>query len=162
MLGGTDLLAYEVGVGEHSAIQCGFGYGGFKIGSFKYNSYGLGLQYRFYFREAIRGFYSNIGAAYLFGTTTIENWDIDGNDLELKFSSPSGFLGIGHQWAWDSGFVLVLNLKGSYSNFSYTWPDDIDEDDNLALRASGILPRFTLAIGYAFGDNGGRGRSKRR
>ncbi len=157
LLGGNDLLSYEFAVGEKTTLQPGFGYGGFKIADVGYQTYGVGVQFRYYFKEAIKGFYGNVGGDFLSGKTFINDYSTDNKRIEFNFTSFGGLLGIGYQWAWDSGFLLDLNLRASYNNFKYDLPDDFDENQALTLRASGVLPGFGVAIGYHFGDSRGRG-----
>ena len=124
--------------------------GGFKLGSIKYSSYGGGLQYRYYFSEAIKGWYGAGVAGLQSGSVEDEGFDFGGGfgsteSSETNFSAFNLGARAGYQWVWGSGFTFDLNLGIAYSTFSY------DDDTNFTgLRASGILPTGSLALGYSF------------
>ena len=48
---------------------------------------------------------------------------------------------LGYQWVWDSGFVLDIGLGPNYY---------IGLGDSVVGDFDGILPRFILAVGYAW------------
>ena len=153
ILGGTDLVSYELKIGEKSSFVVGAGIGGFKIGDAKYSNLGGEVQYRFYFNEALRGFYAGGQAGYSSGKVEVGNsysFDENGNATsstsETKFGSFKVGAKGGYQWIWGSGFSLDLNLGLAYNNFNYK-----DSDSSTStLKASGVLPNFGFGLGYAF------------
>jgi len=153
LLGGTDLVSYERAVSDNSSVIVGAGIGGFKIAGTKYSSFGASLQYRYYFKEALKGWYAGAFAQYLSGNVDFESFTFNEDTFtteetteEISYGAFGGGAKVGHQWIWDSGFTLDLNAGIGYSSFSY----DDDSDTTLGLKASGILPNFGLALGYAW------------
>ena len=109
------------------------------------------MQYRYYFSEAIDGWYVGGGVQYQSGSVEIEGGaEIDGGILIDSENIDFGAFGVGakggHQWAWNSGFTLDLNIGVNFTSFSY---DEIPESA-IELRDSGIVPAFGLALGYAW------------
>ncbi len=51
---------------------------------------------------------------------------------------------VGYQWIWNSGFALDLGMGPKYLTI-LTSSDDLEGE-----TISGVVPNFTLAIGYAF------------
>ncbi len=140
LIGGTDLVSFEHKIGANTSLLVGVGVGGFKIGDSKYSNFGGELQYRYYFSEALKGFYAGGQAGYSVGKVKITS-ATDTNFGALKIGAKGGY-----QWVWGSGFSLDLNLGIAYNNFSY-------KNSSLstsALKASGILPNFGFGLGYAF------------
>lgn len=148
-LGGTDLLSYERALGDQTSILVSGALGNFTLGDFKYTFAGAGLQYRFYFTEALRGFYGGAIADILFGNTERKDFLTTDTIVETKFTAIGGGVKLGHQWVWDNGFCLDLNLGLSYRSFSYE--DGAEEAfGEGSLRASGTRPTFGFGLGYAF------------
>lgn len=152
LLGGTDMVSFEHKLGDNSSVLLGAGIGGFKIGDAKYSNMGAEVQYRYYFNEALKGFYAGGQVGYSSGKVKIEGFPtFNGSSLvtttnETNFGSfKLGGKG-GYQWVWDSGFSLDLNVGVAYNNFSYK-----NSDASFStLKASGVLPNFGFALGYAF------------
>ncbi|MCL6461241.1 Protein of unknown function [Flavobacterium micromati] len=153
ILGGTDLVSFEHKLGENSSFVVGAGIGGFKIGDAKYSNFGGEVQYRYYFNEALRGFYAGGQAGYSAGKVEIENsfsFDDQGNMNSSTNETNFGAFKVGakggYQWIWESGFSLDLNLGLAYNNFNYK-----NSDSSFStLKASGVLPNFGFALGYGF------------
>ncbi len=151
ILGGTDLLSFEHKIGDHTSAVLGLGYGGFSIGGAKYTNMGAELQYRYYFNEALKGFYGGGQIGYSFGKVTMDEIDFTGTtftttSIDTDFSSMKVGAKGGYQWVWDSGFSLDLNLGLAYNNFNYK-----DSGSTTStLKASGVLPNFGFGLGYAF------------
>ncbi|WP_158980842.1 MULTISPECIES: DUF3575 domain-containing protein [unclassified Flavobacterium] len=146
VLGGTDLVSYELKLGEKTSFLVGAGIGGFKIGDAKYSNLGGEVQYRYYFNEALKGFYAGGQAGYSSGKVELGNSNSSTTTEETKFGSFKVGAKGGYQWIWDSGFSLDLNLGVAYNNFNY-------KDSNSStssLKASGVLPNFGFGLGYAF------------
>lgn len=152
VLGGTDLVSYERVLGEHTSGIISAAIGGFKLGDIKYSSFGAGLQYRYYFADVLDGWYGGAVVSYQSGKTELENGVFGGSssDDEFDFTAIGGGLKIGHQWVWDSGFSLDLNLGASYKSFDYDFTDGTDGTTQDLFKASGTLPTFGFGLGYAW------------
>ena len=154
LLGGTDMVSFEHKLGDNTSILIGAGIGGFKIGDAKYSNMGAEVQYRYYFEEALKGFYAGGQLGYSSGKVTLDSYNLTiGSPLfgtattsETNFGSLRiGGKG-GYQWVWGSGFSLDLNIGVAYNSFSYKSSDASFS----TLKASGVLPNFGFALGYAF------------
>ena len=150
--GGSDLFSYERKLSTHSSGIIGAGFSSYSFGSENYTSAGGELQYRYSFTEAIEGWYAGAQVGFTSGKVKIDdNFYGFGNQAspssyETKFSSVKAGAKGGYQWAWNSGFVLDLNLGFGYSSFKYD-----DNNGNFStLKGSGILPNLGFALGYAF------------
>ncbi len=142
---GAGSISYERALTPKSSILIAPTFGSYKIGSFKYSSFGLGAEYRFYLsntKTAPEGFYAAPGIGFTTGKTSVT-----GAATDAKFTSFGGKAIIGNQWIFGSGFTLDLNGGISYQSYSYK-----DNSGSLysGLKASGILPSIGIAIGYAF------------
>lgn len=143
---GAAQLSYEHALGEHSSFLVSPSLGFFKSGDFKYNTYGLGAEYRFYLsngRTAPAGFYVSPGLGYSFGTA---KESFDGETDKTNVSGLTGKAVFGHQWIWSSGFSLDLN--GGIQYFGLKFKDN--DTFGSATAFSGILPALGFGIGYAF------------
>jgi len=152
ILGGSDLVSYERALSDNTSGIISAGYGGFKFGDVSYKSFGGGLQYRYYFEEALNGWYLAAIASYQSGKVESESITVAGTSTEadkFNFSSIGAGLKVGYQWLWDSGFMLELNLGASYKSFKYDFDND-SQKDLFNFKASGVLPTFGLGLGYAF------------
>ena len=150
LLGGTDLVNYERAIGEHSSVGGGLGLGGFKFGGAKYSSFGANLAYRYFFEEALRGWYGLGIVFYQGGSVKLETPNFFGGPVQEAKSDFNAFgLGArgGYQWIWDSGFTLDLSLGFTYSSFSYSGDTN---SQTLDLKGGGVLPSFGVALGYSF------------
>lgn len=151
LLGGSDLVSYERAIGGNSTVGVGAGIGGFKLGGVKYSQAGGSVFYRYYFGEALKGWYGHGGVSYSGGKVKTENsgFSFDGNTIrenseDVKFGAFGAQVKAGYQWVWNSGFTLDLNAGVGYSSFSY------DGDASIGLKGSGILPTLGVALGYSF------------
>lgn len=152
ILGGIDLVSYERALSDNTSGIISAAYGGFKIGDLDYSSFGGGLQYRYYFDEVLSGWYGAAALSYQTGEVESGNITIGGSSTDANkfdFSAFGGGLNIGHQWIWNSGFSLDLNLGASYKSFNYEFEDE-DQENLFDVKASGVLPTFGFALGYAF------------
>lgn len=106
------------------------------------------MFYRYYFSEALKGWYGMGGIAYNNGKVTTTGYDENFNTTEEKvnFNSFGGTVKVGYQWLWDSGFTLDLNGGLGYSSFKYDQSGTVND----GLKASGLLPAFGLALGYSW------------
>lgn len=147
LLGGSDMVTYERAVGAHSSFGVGAGIGGFKFGDVKYKNIGGTVFYRYYFSQAIRGWYG-MGSASYSGGNVKGGVDYELNNREEKVDYNSFGFGakVGYQWIWNSGFTLDLNAGVGYATFNY----DDKADKDLGFKANGVLPALGVALGYSF------------
>jgi hypothetical protein len=150
LLGGSDLVSYELKLGEKSSISLGAGVGGYNFGGLKYSTSGAELQYRYYFDEALKGWYAGAQAGFISGKVKQDfsgffGTSIEGNSTETKFTGIKVGGKAGYQWVLGSGFVIDLNLGAAYNSFKYKGDGDFS-----TLKGSGVLPTFAVALGYAF------------
>jgi Protein of unknown function (DUF3575) len=142
---GAASISYERAISEKNSIVIAPTFGAFKLGGFKYSSFGLSGEYRFYLskgKTAPEGLYAAPGLG--FNTGKVKQ---DGVSTQAKFTSFGGKAVIGNQWIFGSGFTLDLNGGISYSSYSYK--DNTGSGFN-GLKASGILPALGFSLGYAF------------
>ncbi len=143
---GAANISYERALNEKSSILIAPSFGFFKTGGFKYTTYGLGAEYRFYFsksRTAPSGIYAGPGAGVTFGTAKYDDGSGDNDKTNITGFNAKAILG--HQWIWSSGFTLDLNGGIQYLNLKFK-----DEDFSGNEAFSGILPALSVAIGYNF------------
>lgn len=113
---------------------------------------GAEVQYRYYFDEALKGFYAGGQIGYTSGKVTLDGFSFDSNFNLVSSSNETTFSSLkvgakgGYQWVWTSGFSLDLNLGLAYNNFTYKSSDAVFS----SLKASGVLPNFGFGLGYAF------------
>lgn len=143
---GSASLGYERAIGPKSSFVIAPSFGFLKFSGFKYSSFGIGAEYRQYLskgKSAPAGLYVAPGVGYTGGSVKVD--DGSGSD-KTNYSSFTLKGVLGHQWVWDSGFVLDLNGGIQYFSFSY------DEKNGAfsGAKANGIFPALGLAIGYAF------------
>ncbi|MEO8820575.1 MAG: DUF3575 domain-containing protein [Ginsengibacter sp.] len=144
---GAASLGYERALNEKSSVVILPSFGFLKSGGFKYTTIGLGAEYRIYFTgSAPRGTYVAPGAAAEFGTAKVED-NSGGQDSKTNISGFSVKAIIGHQWIWNSSFVLDLNGGIQYINLNFK---DKSGDFAGANALSGILPALSFSIGYNF------------
>lgn len=144
---GSANLAYERAISDKSSFVVAPSFGFFKNGGYKYTTYGLGLEYRFYLsgsKTAPEGFYAGPGLGYTFGQAKYEDM-FGGPDEKTSVSGLSAKAILGHQWIWESGFTLDLNAGIQYFNLKF-------KDDNFGVGEpfSGILPALGFGLGYNF------------
>lgn len=147
LLFGSANIGYERALNSKSSFVIAPQFGGFKFGGMKYSSFGAGAQYRLYLsksKSAPEGFYGAPGLSFVSGKV---KWDFDGEKEESKFSSFGGGVMVGHQWIYNSGFVLDLGGGFNYQKFNYK--DDAD-NSGISFKGGGILPALSFSIGYNF------------
>lgn len=140
ILGGSDMVSYERAIDENSTIGVGTGFSSYKVMDAKYSSIAASVFYRYYFKEALKGWYANAGVNYYNGKTTLEGY------ADNKYNSFGVSGKMGYQFLWDSGFTLDLNAGLTYRNYKY---DNADVDSN-TFKASGVGPAFGIALGYSW------------
>lgn len=144
---GSGTIAYERAFGHKSSIVIGPSFGIFTYDHFRYTTYGLSAEYRYYFTGiAPRGTYAAVGGNADFGTTKFIDYE---GSFNTK-TNVSGFRGkiiAGHQWIWKSGFSLELNAGGQYILYNFR---DKEGFFGTGQALSTWLPSLGLAIGYDF------------
>ena len=154
ILGGSDLVSYEKVITDNSSVILGVGYSQFKLGEFDYSNMGAELQYRYYLSEVLSGWYAGGQAGYSKGKVDLNILYYDlfapqdmfySDDSEVSFNSFKIGAKFGHQWVWNSGFSLDLNLGVAYNTFKYSENTYLE-----SLQGSGVLPNLGLALGYSF------------
>lgn len=139
---GAANLAYEKTLSENTSVLIAPSFGMLKLSGFKYTTYGLGAEYRFYISKnhvAPEGMYVAPGAGFSFGQAKYED---DHDKTKTTGFNIKGVLG--YQWIWESGFTLDLNGGIQYTSFSFR------DDEFDAIPFSGILPALGVSIGYSF------------
>jgi hypothetical protein len=146
---GSANLAYEKALGEGAtSILLAPSFGFFKSGTFKYTTYGLGAEYRFYFKkEAPEGTYFAPGVGYTFGQAKYEDAFGSGADEKTNVGGFAAKGVFGKQWIWGGGFTLDLNGGIQYINLKFADSQGIFAN---SAAFSGILPALGVSIGYAF------------
>ncbi len=142
---GAASIGYERALTDKSSVVVAPTFGAFKLGGFKYSSFGLGAEYRFYLsstKTAPQGFYAAPGLGFTTGKVKQ-----DGVTSEAKFTSFGAKGVIGNQWIFSSGFTLDLNGGISYNSYKYT---DNSGSAFSGLKANGIFPALGFSLGYAF------------
>lgn len=137
--GGSDLVSYERKLTDNITGLIGAGYASYSLLSLKYTSFGSELQGRYYFKEALQGFYGGAQAG------------LNGGKVDDGMGSFVSYTGIrlggkvGYQWLWNSGFTLDLNLGYAYNTFSYG-----ANNNAISLAGSGTMPNLGFGLGYSF------------
>ena len=143
---GSANLAYERALSEKSSVVIAPSFGMLKSGGFKYTTFGLGAEYRFYFskeKEAPMGFYAAPGVGFSFGQAKIDDIYGDGEDSKTNITAINAKGVIGYQWIFGSGFTVDLNGGLQYVKFKF-------KSDGFGIPLSGILPAVGASIGYSF------------
>ena len=142
---GNASLSYERALNDKNSVVISPTFGDLKVDNYKYSSFGLGAEYRFYTREeAPEGFYLSPGVGFSSGKVKLEN-STSNNEANSTGIYIKGVLG--KQWIWDSGFTLDLNGGIQYANYKYTGNANSAFND---LRGSGIFPTLSFSLGYNF------------
>lgn len=144
---GSGTVAYERAFSHKSSIVIGPSFGIFTYDHFRYTTYGVSVEYRYYFTGAApRGTYAAVGGNADFGTTKFLDYQ---GSFNTK-TNVSGFRGkmiIGHQWIWKSRFTVDLNAGGQYILYNFR---DKEGFFGTGQALSTLLPSIGLAFGYNF------------
>jgi len=146
-LGGLDLVSYERAIGDQTSVVISGAMGGFKVGTTKYSSFGVGVQYRYYFDEALNGFYGAGVAGFKSGKTTFDTTLGGSSSDDINYTNMLFGAKIGKQWLMDSGFTIDLNIGANYRSFKY---DSSDSTLTSGLKGNGVIPSFGVGFGYAW------------
>lgn len=117
----------------------------------KTSGFGFSPEYRFYLsknKPGISGVYAGPFASVNFLTYQNKQYGTSGyTNIKYKATLFGGGVVFGHQWAWQSGFALDLNLGLGFKSVDYNnrpsnyYSEDFNE---------GFIPRLGVGIGYAF------------
>ncbi|MBO9692941.1 DUF3575 domain-containing protein [Chryseobacterium sp.] len=143
--GGTNLLSYERVISKHSTAGVGAGYATFKIEDYKFNYLGGNIFYRYYFREALRGFYLTGATGFGGGRS---KYTANNKNLKDTYTMIDITARLGYQWVWKSGLTLDLNLGGHYAKVFYK--EDKFKKNSLKAEESELFPNIGVALGYSF------------
>lgn len=146
--GGSDLVSYERKFTDNITGLVGLGYSSYSLSTYKYANYGAELQSRYYFKDALEGFYGGAQAGFNLGKVTLDMSSIS-SDLSSEASYTALRFGAkaGYQWIWKSGFALDLNLGFGYNRYSYSASSSLS---TAGLSGGGIRPNLGFGLGYAF------------
>lgn len=142
LLAGIGSFAYERALSESGSIVIAPSVGFINPGDYKYSIVGVGLEYRFYLKKnAPQGIYVAPGAAFYSGTAK----DKSSGD-KFNVTALSGKAIIGHQWIWNSKFILDLNGGLNYINFKFKENVGATSEDAFG----GLLPALGVSFGFNF------------
>ena len=141
LLGGVDLVSYERGLSDNSSGVISGAISNYDIGGSDYKAFGLGLQYRYYFREALKGWYAAAHGLFQSGDVVEE---LLGFKVESDFTAFGIGLRGGYQWVWQSGLTLDLNTGFTYRSYSY------DDSTSALFESDGVYLALGVGIGYSF------------
>lgn len=139
----TGSIFYERQLDETMSAQLGVAYTGVNLSDTKFRGFALTPEVRFYVKKnAPRGMYAAPFLRY-------QDYTISDNEDKGSYRSMGGGLLLGHQWIYNSGFVLDLFFGPSYNNGNYkATAGDNEPDIKGGIEGFGI--RLGLAIGLGF------------
>ena len=140
IIGGSALGSYEMALGKTTSLSIGMNYLNYKVDGDDYKSIGGEIQYRFYFKELLKGLYLAPVVSFSDGKHTTASKD------KIKFTALGAGGVFGYQWIWESGFTLDVNVGMDYRNFNYKGAKDLSMD----LESDMISAIFGIGIGYSF------------
>jgi hypothetical protein len=160
-------VGYEHGLGETTSVQLGVSFfsrsfdvsafdsdGDIISGDQKFSGIGFVPEFRFYFDSAIEGWYGGVFANYNSIKFKTE-YSSGSDDLNSESSITNVGAGaeFGKQWLLGSNenFVIDLNLGAGFQSASVDSDNGDDDDDiEFGLAASGVWPKLSFSVGYAF------------
>ena len=155
MIFGRFGLQYERKIADNMSLGLTLGFYSQSTGvvglEYKYSGFSINPEFRYYFADAIEGWYAS---PYIIFTSITQKYTYDSVDIttgdpisvtdEATISQYGGGIVAGHQWIW-GGFTLDL-----YAGIGYTGMSISGNTGTGGLSFSGILPTFGTAIGYSF------------
>lgn len=139
MLFGQFSGTYEKVVAENSSFLINANYLDRDFLGVNTKSFGGAISYRYYLQNeklAPIGLYISPGFSY-------SNYSI-GQDVIDASSFAMSAVG-GHQWVWNSGFSLDLNI-----GFQYAVSTDATVSTVNLSSFSGVVPKFGVSLGWGF------------
>lgn len=145
---------YERKIGDNMSLGLTLAYYSQSTGitglEYKYSGFTINPEFRYYFEEAIEGWYmspyvtfTSITQKFIYDSTD-DNGDPISKTDEATISVYGGGVVGGRQWIW-GGFTLDV-----YAGIGYTGMSVSGNTGAGGLTFSGILPAFGTAIGYSF------------
>ena len=150
--GGNDLVSFEHKLGDSGSLALGLGFSSLSVDNSTYSNIGAELQYRFYFEEALKGWYAGPNVGFTSGKVKTDysgyGFSSSSSSYEDKYTRLQIGARGGYQWIFGSGFTLDLNLGFAYNNIKYS--NESSTANGSDLKVSGIFPNFGLGLGYSF------------
>ncbi|SEH49062.1 DUF3575 domain-containing protein [Chryseobacterium culicis] len=143
--GGASLISYERVISNHSTVGIGTGFATFKVDDYKYNYIGANIFYRYYFKEALNGFYLTGSTGFGGGRA---KYTADKKKLKNTYTMLDVTARLGYQWVWKSGFTLDLNAGAHFMAISYK--EDNFSKNPVKAEEAAILPNIGVGLGYSF------------
>jgi hypothetical protein len=147
----TGSFFYERALNDNMTGQLGFYYTGFKLGDTKFSGFGITPEFRYYFDEALHGFYAAPYLRYQNFTLSSEytDYDINGNPIlvtgKATLSTFGGGALIGHQWCLGDIVTLDIFLGPGFNAGS------VKVTDGNASFETGSFDGFNIRTGLTFG-----------
>ncbi|NVN95687.1 MAG: DUF3575 domain-containing protein [Bacteroidetes bacterium] len=155
MIFGTFSGMYERKISDNISLGLSAGFvsrstGIASIMEYTYSGFTLAPECRYYFSEAIQGWY---GSAFFTFSSITEKMTVTGqDDLKNTITVIGGGVVAGHQWIW-GGFTLDVYAGIGYTSMSVSYDSSYDPNQVLGasgLSFSGVLPALGTAVGYSF------------
>ncbi len=128
---GSYNATFEKRLKDKTSFVVGGRFTSYSLNDVDYTGIGLSGQYRFYFKEAIKGGYFAPSVSVGFNS----------GDVVDNFTNIGLGANVGWQWIAGGGFVVDLGIGARYR---LGFGDGVDDD------FSGVTPAFQVQIGYAF------------
>lgn len=148
----TGSFFYERALNDNMTAQLGFFYTGYKLSDTKFTGFGITPEFRYYFDEALHGFYAAPYLRYQSFTLSADyiDYDINGNPYnETAKATLSTFGGgalIGHQWCLGDIVTLDIFLGPGFNAGSIK----VTEGDANTF-STGSFDGFGIRTGLTFG-----------
>lgn len=138
---GITNISLEKALSDKHSISLLPSYGYFTSADYHYETYGIGLDYRYYFAKssvAPKGFYVSAGGSLAKGKT--KN-DVNGESYDTKGFSTQAVAG--KQWIFKKGFAIDINVGVEYlkldaTGYGHDYPFKF------------FLPSVGGGVGYSF------------
>jgi hypothetical protein len=144
----TGSFFYERVVSEHSSLQLGFFYTGFKVTDTRFSGFGITPEFRYYLSasEAPEGFY--VGPFVRYQNFKLTN---EGSTDKATLSTMGGGVVVGKQWLFKDRITLDTFIGPSFNSGSVKVDGgDSSEDDYSTGAFDGFGLRLGLTLGVAF------------
>ena len=142
LFGSPDLLSYERAISDHSTLLLGLGYSSLSVEDLSYKAKGINLQYRYYFKEAIKDW-------YVLGSVASTSGKLSSSSESIEYSNILIGSKAGYQWVWESGFSLDLGGGFNYVIYDYdlTGVTSLSES---SIKANGVVLSLGFGLGYSW------------